>query len=50
MIAERWVDRVRTERTLPAKQIVETILSEVDRFSGDSPEADDHVMLILKVR
>lgn len=47
---QRLVNLVRSARTSPAKQIVETVLSEVDRFSTDSPDEDDRVMLILKVR
>jgi sigma-B regulation protein RsbU (phosphoserine phosphatase) len=47
---QRLVNLVRSERTSPAKQIVETVLSEVDRFSTNSPDEDDRVMLILKVR
>lgn len=46
---ERLVDVVRHERTAPAEQIAETVLTEVDRFSRGGPHEDDRVILILKV-
>ena len=45
----RLVNLVRAERTAPAAQIAETVLSAVDRFSRDGADEDDRVMLILKV-
>ncbi len=46
---ERLVDAVRRQRTAPAEQIVENVLSEVDRFSRGGPHDDDRVILVLKV-
>lgn len=46
---ERLVDAVRRQRTAPPEQIVENVLSEVDRFSRGGPHDDDRVMLVLKV-
>jgi phosphoserine phosphatase RsbU/P len=46
---ERLVDLVRARRDEPAKQIVDIVLSEVDRFSLHGPDEDDRVVLVLKV-
>jgi sigma-B regulation protein RsbU (phosphoserine phosphatase) len=46
---ERLVDMVLRERDTPAKQIVETVLADVDRFSQAGLHSDDRVVLILKV-
>jgi sigma-B regulation protein RsbU (phosphoserine phosphatase) len=45
----RLVDLIRAQRAMPASQIVETILSDVDRFSTQGPHEDDRVMLVFKV-
>lgn len=46
---ERLVDLVARERALPASEIVQTVLTEVDRFSRGGTHEDDRVILILKV-
>jgi serine phosphatase RsbU (regulator of sigma subunit) len=46
---ERLVNTVRRERNASAKQIVETVLADVDRFSQGGLHNDDRVILILKV-
>jgi len=46
---ERLIDLVRANRAVPAKQFVETVLSEIDRFSTQGPGEDDRVILIFKV-
>jgi hypothetical protein len=40
---------VLRERDTPARQIVETVLADVDRFSQAGLHSDDRVVLILKV-
>jgi serine phosphatase RsbU (regulator of sigma subunit) len=46
---ERLVDLLRMEQAAPAPQIVETVLSVVDRFSQGGSHEDDRVILVLKV-
>ena len=46
---QRLVNLVHAQRAAPAKQIVETVLFEVDRFSAEGSNEDDRMMLILKV-
>jgi phosphoserine phosphatase RsbU/P len=46
---QRLVDLIRAQRAVPARQIVETVLAEVDRFSAQGPDEDDRVILIFKV-
>ena len=46
---ERLVDAVRQERHAPAQKIVETVLTEVDRYSRGGLHEDDRVISILKV-
>jgi serine phosphatase RsbU (regulator of sigma subunit) len=47
--AERLAEAVRREGHLPAQQIVEKVLREVDIYSRGGPHEDDRVLLILKV-
>jgi len=46
---ERLIEAVRRERHLPADEIVQNILTEVDRFSRGGPHEDDRVLIVLKV-
>ena len=41
-----WIAR---QRALPADQLVESVMSEVDRFSKGGTHEDDRVILVLKV-
>jgi sigma-B regulation protein RsbU (phosphoserine phosphatase) len=45
----RLVECVSRHRTLPADQIVEAVLADVDRFSRGGPHEDDRIILVLKV-
>ncbi len=45
----RLVECVKRVRTLPAEQIVDAVLTDVDRFSRGGPHEDDRVIFILKV-
>ena len=45
----RLLDVLRAERTAPAEQIVEKVLSQVDCFSRGGMHEDDRVILTLKV-
>jgi serine phosphatase RsbU (regulator of sigma subunit) len=45
---ERLVETISRERTTPAEHIVETILTEVDRFSRGGPHEDDRILMIVK--
>jgi phosphoserine phosphatase RsbU/P len=47
--SERLVDLVARERNLPAAEIVNSVLTEVDLFSRGGTHEDDRVILILKV-
>lgn len=47
--SERLVDAVSRQRHLPAEQIVQNVLAEVDLFSRGGPHEDDRVIFILKV-
>jgi serine phosphatase RsbU (regulator of sigma subunit) len=40
---------VHRQRHLPAQQIVENVLAEVDQYSLGGPHEDDRVLLVLKV-
>ncbi|HKS82079.1 MAG TPA: GAF domain-containing SpoIIE family protein phosphatase [Candidatus Acidoferrales bacterium] len=46
---QRLVEWVAQERALPADQIVQSVLTEVDRFSKGGTHEDDRVILVLKV-
>jgi phosphoserine phosphatase RsbU/P len=46
---ERVVDTVRHVRAAPADQIVQTVFSEVERFSFGGTHEDDRIVLVLKV-
>jgi phosphoserine phosphatase RsbU/P len=46
---DRLVDLLRKEQAAPASEIVETVLSAVDRFSRGGSHEDDRVILVLKV-
>jgi serine phosphatase RsbU (regulator of sigma subunit) len=46
---ERLVRAARRQRSASAQQIVETILDDVDNFSGGGVQNDDRVLLVLKV-
>jgi len=46
---QRLVDLVGRERALPAPEIVQSVLTEVDLFSRGGTHEDDRVILILKV-
>jgi len=45
---QRLVNLVHAQRAAPARQIVDTVLSEVGQFSAKGSDEDDRVMLILK--
>jgi len=45
---ERMVETISRERTTPAEHIVETILTEVDRFSRGGPHEDDRILMVVK--
>ena len=45
---ERLVDAVRLRRKMPAAQIVESILAEVEEYSRNGDHDDDRILLILK--
>ena len=45
---ERLVDAVRRRRQMPAAQIVESILAEVEEYSRNGDHDDDRILLILK--
>ena len=45
---ERLVDAVRLRRQMPAAQIVESILAEVEEYSRNGDHDDDRILLILK--
>lgn len=47
--SQRLVDLVARERALPAAEIVNSVLTEVDLFSRGGTHEDDRVILILKV-
>jgi serine phosphatase RsbU (regulator of sigma subunit) len=40
---------VARERSLPAAEIVQSVLTEVDHFSRGGTHEDDRVILIMKV-
>ena len=45
---ERLVGAVRRRRQLPAAQIVESILAEVEEYSRNGDHDDDRILLVLK--
>ncbi len=45
---ERLVETIARERNAPGERIVETVLTEVDRFSRGGPHDDDRILMILK--
>ncbi|MBI3484673.1 MAG: serine/threonine-protein phosphatase, partial [Acidobacteria bacterium] len=45
---ERLVETIGRERTAPAEHIVETVLTDVDRFSRGGHHEDDRILMILK--
>jgi sigma-B regulation protein RsbU (phosphoserine phosphatase) len=47
--SERLIDLVARERSLPAEEIVQSVLTEVDHFSRGGTHEDDRVILIMKV-
>jgi sigma-B regulation protein RsbU (phosphoserine phosphatase) len=47
--SQRLVELVARERALPAAEIVQSVLTEVDLFSRGGTHEDDRVILILKV-
>jgi phosphoserine phosphatase RsbU/P len=47
--SQRLVELVARERALPAAEIVQSVLTEVDYFSRGGTHEDDRVILILKV-
>jgi sigma-B regulation protein RsbU (phosphoserine phosphatase) len=46
---ERLAELVGRERALPAQEIVQSVLTEVDLFSRGGTHEDDRVILVLKV-
>jgi phosphoserine phosphatase RsbU/P len=46
---DRLVELIRKQCSLPAKQIVDNVLSDVDRFSFQGLNEDDRVVLLLKL-
>ena len=46
---EKLTEAVHRQRELPAQQIVENVLAEVDHYSRGGPHEDDRVLLVLKV-
>jgi sigma-B regulation protein RsbU (phosphoserine phosphatase) len=46
---DRLVKLIRKQCSLPAKQIVDNVLSDVDRFSFQGLNDDDRVVLVLKL-
>ena len=47
--SQRLIDLVARERSLPAEEIVQSVLTEVDHFSRGGTHEDDRVILIMKV-
>ena len=47
--SQRLIDLVARERSLPAAEIVQSVLTEVDHFSRGGTHEDDRVILIMKV-
>lgn len=47
--SQKLVEWIAKERALPADQIVQSVLTEVDRFSKGGTHEDDRVILVLKV-
>jgi serine phosphatase RsbU (regulator of sigma subunit) len=46
---QRLLDLVTRERHLPAQEIVQAVMTNVDSFSRGGTHEDDRVILILKV-
>ena len=47
--SQRLIEMVERERALPAAEIVQSVLTEVDYFSRGGTHEDDRVILIMKV-
>jgi sigma-B regulation protein RsbU (phosphoserine phosphatase) len=47
--SQRLIELVARERALPAAEIVQSVLTEVDHFSRGGTHEDDRVILIMKV-
>jgi sigma-B regulation protein RsbU (phosphoserine phosphatase) len=47
--SQRLIEMVARERALPAAEIVQSVLTEVDHFSRGGTHEDDRVILIMKV-
>jgi sigma-B regulation protein RsbU (phosphoserine phosphatase) len=47
--SQRLVELVARERELPAQEIVQKVLTDVDLFSRGGTHEDDRVILVLKV-
>ena len=47
--SQRLIEMVARERALPAAEIVQSVLTEVDYFSRGGTHEDDRVILIMKV-
>jgi sigma-B regulation protein RsbU (phosphoserine phosphatase) len=47
--SQRLIEMVARERALPASEIVQSVLTEVDYFSRGGTHEDDRVILIMKV-
>jgi len=45
---ERLVETIGRERSSPAERVVESVLTDVDRFSRGGPHEDDRIIMILK--
>jgi len=45
---ERLFDLIEKESALDSKQLATEILSDVKKFTGDLPQADDITLLIIK--
>jgi sigma-B regulation protein RsbU (phosphoserine phosphatase) len=47
--SQNLADWIARQRALPADQLVESVMSEVDRYSKGGTHEDDRVILVLKV-
>jgi len=45
---DRLVELARTLRERPAREIVEGVLADVERFSAEAPPQDDRTVLVLR--
>jgi len=46
---QRLCEAVRRQQNVPAQQIVDSVLEEVDHFARGGPHEDDRVLMVLKV-